>query len=55
MIDRLRTGQMRDKGFELGLVTERGIEEMIRAWEDWMAADDATMGIMNGEVIVKKK
>ncbi|KAL2186886.1 S-adenosyl-L-methionine-dependent methyltransferase [Thermothelomyces heterothallicus CBS 203.75] len=55
MINRLRTGQMRDKGIELGIVTEEGIEEMIKAWEEWIGADDATLGIMNGEVIWKKK
>ncbi|KAL2149029.1 hypothetical protein VTH82DRAFT_1715 [Thermothelomyces myriococcoides] len=55
MIDRLRTGQMRDKGIELGIVTEEDIEEMIKAWERWIEADDATLGIMNGEVIWRKK
>jgi hypothetical protein len=54
MIERLRTGQMREKGIEMGLTTEEGIEEMIKAWEEWIETDDATLGIMNGEVIVKK-
>ncbi|KAK4034484.1 S-adenosyl-L-methionine-dependent methyltransferase [Parachaetomium inaequale] len=54
MVERLRTGQMREKGIELGLTTEEGIEEMIKAWEGWIETDDATLGIMNGEVIVKK-
>ena len=54
MIGRLRTGQMRDQGLELGITTEEGIEEMIKGWEEWIEAGDATLGIMNGEVIVKK-
>jgi hypothetical protein len=54
MIERLRTGQMRSKGLEMGIVTEEGIEEMIKAWEEWIETADATLGIMNGEVIVTK-
>ncbi|KAL2128195.1 hypothetical protein VTI74DRAFT_9531 [Chaetomium olivicolor] len=54
MIERLRSGQMREKGMELGLTTEEGVEEMIKAWEEWIETPDATLGIMNGEVIVKK-
>ncbi len=45
---------MRDQGLELGITTEEGIEEMIKGWEEWIEAGDATLGIMNGEVIVKK-
>jgi hypothetical protein len=54
MIERLRTGQMRSKGLEMELVTEEGIEQMIKAWEEWIETADATLGIMNGEVIVTK-
>jgi hypothetical protein len=54
MIERLRTGQMRGKGLEMGIVTEEGIQEMIKAWEEWIETADATLGIMNGEVIVTK-
>ncbi|KAK4154057.1 methyltransferase [Chaetomidium leptoderma] len=52
MIERLRTGQMRDKGIELGITTEEGIDEMVEGWQEWIEAADATLGIMNGEVIV---
>ncbi|KAH6842302.1 S-adenosyl-L-methionine-dependent methyltransferase [Chaetomium sp. MPI-CAGE-AT-0009] len=55
MISRLRTGQMRDKGLEMGITTVEDIEEMIKAWEEWMKTEGATLGIMNGEVIVKMK
>lgn len=55
MISRLRTGQMRDKGLEMGITTVEDIEEMIKAWEEWIQTEGATLGLMNGEVIVKKK
>lgn len=54
MIERLRAGQMRTRGIELGLTTEEGIEEMVKGWKEWMDRDDATLGIVNGEVIVRK-
>jgi hypothetical protein len=55
MIERLRTGQMRAKGIEMGITTEEDIDEMIKGWEQWIETDDATLGIMNGEVIVRKR
>ncbi|KAK1775999.1 hypothetical protein QBC45DRAFT_395583 [Copromyces sp. CBS 386.78] len=54
MIERLRTGHMRTKGLELGLTTEEAVEEMIEGWKEWMIREDATLGIVNGEVIVRK-
>ncbi|KAL2126226.1 hypothetical protein VTI74DRAFT_1401 [Chaetomium olivicolor] len=54
MIERLRTGQIRGKGIELGITTEEGVEEMIKGWQEWIETGDATLGIMNGEVIIKK-
>ncbi|KAK3402312.1 S-adenosyl-L-methionine-dependent methyltransferase [Sordaria brevicollis] len=54
MIERLRTGEMRKKGIELALTTEEGVEEMIRGWREWMGREDANLGIVNGEVIVRK-
>ncbi|KAJ4294666.1 hypothetical protein N0V88_004895 [Collariella sp. IMI 366227] len=54
MIERLRDGPLREKGIELGLTTEKGVEEMIKAWEEWIETSDATLGIMNGEIVAKK-
>ncbi|CCC11148.1 hypothetical protein SMACR_03852 [Sordaria macrospora] len=54
MIERLRTGQMRQKGIELGLTTEEGVEEMVEGWKRWIEREDAMLGIVNGEVIVRK-
>lgn len=55
MISRLQTGQMRDKGLEMGITTVQDIEDMIKAWREWIRTEGATLGLMNGEVIVKKK
>ncbi|KAK3897061.1 methyltransferase [Staphylotrichum tortipilum] len=54
MVERLREGQVRGKGIELGLVTEEGVEEMVKAWEEWMGREEAVLGIVNGEVVVRK-
>jgi hypothetical protein len=54
MIERLKTGQMRSKGIEMGFTTEEKIEEMIKAWQEWIETEDATLGIVNGEIIIKK-
>ncbi len=42
------------KGLELGLIKEGDGEEFVKAWEDWMKSDDATHGMMNGEIIIQK-
>ena len=55
MIQRLQTGQMRGKGLELGITTEGDIDNMIEAWRQWIETDEATLGIMNGEVIIHKR
>lgn len=54
MIGRLREGPSREQALTLGLATEDALNEMIRAWEDWRDTDTATLGLMNGEVIINK-
>ena len=54
MIERLRNGPMRVKALELGFASEKGIDEMIEAWQKWMVTDDAVLGLMNGEAIIRK-
>ncbi|KAK4096352.1 hypothetical protein N658DRAFT_501689 [Parathielavia hyrcaniae] len=54
MIERLRTGQMRSKGIEMGITTEEAIESMIKAWREWIETEDTTLGIVNGEVTIKR-
>ncbi|CAM1501186.1 Fc.00g103480.m01.CDS01 [Cosmosporella sp. VM-42] len=55
MAERLRTGHMRGKSLELGIATEAEISQMADAWEEWAGTDDASLGIMNGEIIIQKK
>lgn len=54
MIERIKEGPSRDKPLQLGLATEEDMREMIRAWEEWSETDSATLGIVNGELIIHK-
>ncbi|KAF7546298.1 hypothetical protein G7046_g9337 [Stylonectria norvegica] len=55
MAERIRGGNMRFKAVEMGIATEEDIETMAKAWEEWSEIGDASLGIMNGEVIVEKR
>jgi hypothetical protein len=44
---RLRNGPFRSMALELS-----EMDEMMEAWGTWAAADDAVLGVVNGEVIV---
>lgn len=46
---------MRNKAIECGFASEDEIEDMIKAWGEWSKTGEATLGIMNGEVLVNKK
>lgn len=52
MIERIKTGQMRQKARELGIATEQDMDAMISAWEQWIEDDSAVLGIMNGEILI---
>lgn len=54
MVERLRAGPSREQALEYELATVSSISQMIEAWGTWAATEDATLGIMNGEVIVHK-
>ncbi|KAK7757093.1 hypothetical protein SLS62_000640 [Diatrype stigma] len=55
MAERIRNGEMRKKGVELGLIThDDQVEEMATAWEEWAKQDDATLGMLHGEIIIQK-
>ncbi|KAF5018233.1 hypothetical protein F66182_9796 [Fusarium sp. NRRL 66182] len=55
MKDRLLGGFMRDKSVEMGIATEAELDDMAKAWEQWIETDDASLGIMNGELLITKK
>lgn len=55
MVERIRHGGMRKKGVEIGLITtDEQVEETAAAWEEWALRDDATLGMMHGEIIIRK-
>jgi hypothetical protein len=54
MVNFVRGGRIRKAGLESGLATEHGLEEMAKAWEEWKKRDDATLGMLHGEIIIQK-
>lgn len=54
MIERLRDGPSREQALRLDLATPADLEEMMQAWEEWSTSESATLGIVNGEVIIHK-
>ncbi|EMR67608.1 putative methylase involved in ubiquinone menaquinone biosynthesis protein [Eutypa lata UCREL1] len=55
MAERIRHGEMRKKGVEIGLITnDDQVEEMASAWQEWAQRDDASLGMMHGEIIIQK-
>jgi len=54
MVERVQGGRMRDRGIESGLVTEIELEEMVDAWKEWVEKDEATLGMMQGEILIQK-
>ncbi|CAJ0550577.1 Ff.00g105070.m01.CDS01 [Fusarium sp. VM40] len=54
MKDRSLTGFARDKAVELGNATGEELDDMAKAWEQWIETDDASLGIMNGEALITK-
>ncbi|KAL2205172.1 methylase [Sarocladium strictum] len=53
MIGRFREGEIRDRAIRTGLATEEGMEAMIDGLERWMSCEDASMGLMHGEIIIE--
>ncbi|KAJ7180777.1 S-adenosyl-L-methionine-dependent methyltransferase [Mycena filopes] len=47
-------GALRKGGLATGMTTEDDLEEMAKAWEEWSKNDDATLGMLHGEVIIQK-
>lgn len=54
MMSRLHDGPSREQALELQLATTDDLNEMIQAWEEWSVTDSATLGMVNGEVIIHK-
>jgi hypothetical protein len=45
---------LRDKAIKLGLGTEEDVMSMADAWEEWARKDDASLAMINGEIIIQK-
>ena len=54
MAERVRHGGMRQKGLEMGIATEADLKEMAGAWDEWVATEDACLGCMHGEILIRK-
>jgi hypothetical protein len=54
LCDQLRGGSLRQKALKFGLGTESEFEEMAKAWEEWAERDDASLAMLQGEILVQK-
>ncbi len=45
---------MRNMAIQAGLVTEVDLEQMGKAWEEWVREDAASVAMMHGEIIIQK-
>ncbi|CAI6342239.1 unnamed protein product [Periconia digitata] len=52
--DQLRGGSLREKAFKYGLGSENDLDEMIEAWEEWEKRDDASLSMLQGEILIQK-
>lgn len=52
MADRTSNGDTGKKALAAGLVTEGDLEEMAKAWQQWVDAEDGWFGCLHGEVLI---
>ncbi|KAK5046182.1 hypothetical protein LTR84_008639 [Exophiala bonariae] len=50
----LRGGSLREKALKHGLGTEDDFEKMANAWEKWAKTEDASLAMLNGEILIQK-
>ncbi|KAK7739672.1 hypothetical protein SLS53_005639 [Cytospora paraplurivora] len=55
MVLELRGGRLREVGLDAKFATEEDLEEMATAWEEWAENEDAILGMMHGEILVRKE
>ena len=46
---------MGKKALEMGLATTAELEDMARAWEEWVETEDACYASLHGEVLIRKE
>lgn len=54
MVDALGKGRLRSVGLSSGFATEDDLQEMAAAWEEWAGADGAILGMLHGEILIRK-
>lgn len=54
MVDQLRQGRLRSIGLSTKLSTEEDLDEMAEAWQKWAEAEGAILGMMHGEILIRK-
>jgi hypothetical protein len=54
LIESLRGGSLREKAQKFGVGTENDFEEMAKAWEEWAKRDDASLAMLQGELLIQK-
>ncbi|KAI1629378.1 S-adenosyl-L-methionine-dependent methyltransferase [Exophiala viscosa] len=47
-------GSLSEKALKFGLGTEDDFEAMAKAWEEWAERDDASLAMLQGEILVQK-
>lgn len=53
MSELVRGGRMRGVALDAKLATEDELEEMARDWDEWWAKEDASLAMMQGEVVIQ--
>jgi SAM-dependent methyltransferase len=54
LCEQLRGGALREKALKFGLGAENDFEEMAKAWEEWAKRDDASLAMLQGEILIQK-
>ncbi|KAI1407901.1 S-adenosyl-L-methionine-dependent methyltransferase [Hypoxylon sp. FL1857] len=55
MVKEINRGQWRDAGLRAELATEQDFDEMAEAWEEWAGRAEATLAMIQGEIIIQKQ
>lgn len=54
LMETVRSDRIRKAGLASGLITENDLDEMAKAWEEWVESDDASLGMIHGEILIQK-
>ncbi|KAK0386390.1 hypothetical protein NLU13_6227 [Sarocladium strictum] len=52
MIARFKGGEIRERAVRTGLASEEEMEAMVRGLERWIDSEDASMGLLHGELLI---